>query len=184
VSDRERLKHILRARSVRTGDFVLASGQRSNLYVDVRLTACKAEAMPLIGRAFLEKMAARGWRPQAVGGLTMGADPIAMAIAHESVAAGNVIDAFVIRKEAKQHGMKRYVEGLPETAGIPVVIVDDVCSTGGSTVKAIERAREAGMNVLGALCLVDRKLGGREAMTALGCPFDSVFEIDDLTGPV
>ena len=180
-ADRTALKQILRDLSIKTGDFVLASGKRSNLYIDARLTTCHARAMPLIGRTFLDKMGERGWRPAAVGGLTMGADPIAVAIARESLdRPGDPINAFVVRKEPKAHGMKQGVEGLALPAEIDVVVVDDVCSTGGSTVTAVERARDAGLNVLGAICLVDRKLGAAENLAAIDCPFAAVFEIGEL----
>jgi len=181
ADDRTALKQILRELSIKTGDFVLASGKRSNLYIDARLTTCHARAMPLIGRAFLTKMDEVGWHPTAVGGLTMGADPIAVAVARESLErAGEAINAFVVRKEPKAHGMKQGVEGLALPAQIDVVVVDDVCSTGGSTVTAVERCREAGLNVLGAICLVDRKLGAAENLGKIGCAFASIFEIAEL----
>ncbi len=183
AEDRAGLKQFLRELSICSGDFVLASGKRSNLYIDARLTTCHARAMPLIGRVFLDKMDELGWRAAAAGGLTMGADPIAVAIARESLDRGaQPINAFVVRKEAKKHGMQQSVEGLALPAQMDVVVVDDVCSTGGSTVTAVERAREAGLNVLGAICLVDRNLGARENLTAIGCRFESIFEIAELTG--
>jgi orotate phosphoribosyltransferase len=181
--DRERLAQILRERSVRRGgEYKLASGRISDVYCDARVTTCRAEAMPLIGRLFLAKMAERGWKPKAVGGLTLGADPIVIAVSRESVESGPVMDAFLVRKEAKGHGMKRQIEGLTESeGGADVVIVDDVCTTGESTVKAIQAAREAGLNVLGAICLVDREEGGRENIeTANRCPFDRIFAISEL----
>lgn len=181
MSYREDLLAMLRQHSVRHGDFVLASGQRSNVYIDVRLTACKAAAMSLIGRAFLEKMQERGWRPAAVGGMSIGADPLVAAIARESLEFGLNIDCFLVRKEAKKHGTQKYLEGLDSAGGLDVVIVDDVCTTGGSTVQAIERSREAGLNVLGAICLVDRESGGRQAIEEqLGCPFDRIFTMQEL----
>ncbi len=172
---------MLRKLSVRRGNFTLVSGQQSDVYVDAKLTTCRAAAMPLVGRAFLEKMRERGWRPAAVGGLSVGADPLVAAIARESLESGPAIDSFLVRKEAKKHGTQKFLEGLESTAGLDVVIVDDVCTTGGSTVKAIERAREAGMNVLGAICLVDREMGGRQAIEEqLGCPFDRIFTLSEL----
>lgn len=183
MSDREQLAALLRRFSVRRGDFTLVSGQRSEWYVDAKLTTCSAAAMPLVGRLFLDKLAARGWEPAAVGGLTMGADAIAFSIARESVDHGLEIDAFVIRKETKKHGMKKFLEGIREPAGVTVVILDDVCTTGGSTVLAIERAREAGLEVLGAVCLVDREMGAEEAIEGgLKCPFDRIFRLRDLIG--
>ncbi len=181
--DRERLRRILVDISVRRGEeFVLASGRRSSVYVDARLTTCRAEAMPLIGGLFLAKIAERGWRPAAVGGLTLGADPIVVAIARESLDhAGAPINAYLVRKEAKQHGTRRRIEGLSGSGALDVVVVDDVCTTGDSTVTAIEASREAGLSVLGAICLVDREEGARENIeVALGCPFDRIFTLADL----
>jgi orotate phosphoribosyltransferase len=179
--DREQLRRLLSARSVRRGgEYKLASGRISDVYCDARVTTCHAVAAPLVGRLFLDKIAGRGWKPQAVGGLTMGADPIVMAVAHESAIAGSPVNGFLVRKEAKGHGTRRQIEGLLEGEAGDVVIVDDVCTTGDSTVKAIQAAREAGMNVLGAICLVDREEGAREAIEQLGCPFDRVFRIAEL----
>ena len=182
-TDRDRLRHILTTISVRRGqEFVLASGRRSSVYVDARLTTCRAEAMPLIGRLFLARMRERGWRPAAVGGLTMGADPIVVAVARESLDDGGTpINAYLVRKEAKGHGMRKQIEGLVETGALDVVVVDDVCTTGDSTVKAIEASREAGLNVLGAICLVDREEGARENIEGvLACPFERIFTLPEL----
>ena len=181
VDDHDHLKQILQTHSIRRGDFVLASGQRSNIYVDARLTTLRAEAMPLIGRAFLEKMRQRGWYPAAIGGLTMGADPVVTAVAREALEYGMVINAFLVRKQVKDHGRQGYIVGVDEAKGLDVVVVDDVCTTGGSTVQAIVRAREAGMNVLGAICLVDREQGGTENIEGKsGCPFERVFTMTEL----
>ena len=176
-ADRAQLKSLLRKHSVRFGQFKLVSGQTSDVYVDAKLTTCRAAAMPLVGRLFLKKIEERGWQPAAVGGLTLGADPIAMAIAHES--AGR-IDAFVVRKEPKKHGTMKFVEGLSELNGVPVVIIDDVCTTGGSTITAIENARAAGLQILGAVSLVDRQMGAEDNIRALNCPFDSIFTLAEL----
>lgn len=180
--DRAIVSEVLNRLSIRRGDFVLASGKRSNVYIDARVTTCHAPAMPSIGRLFLAKMSERGWTPAAVGGMSLGADPIVIAVARESVDTGKPIDAFLVRKEAKGHGMRKQIEGLPEDTGaIDVVIVDDVCTTGDSTVKAILAAREAGLNVLGAICLVDREQGAQEAIAdGLGCGFDRVFKMSEL----
>jgi orotate phosphoribosyltransferase len=180
--DREQLISLLRKFSIRFGDFVLASGQRSDVYVDAKLTTYRAEAMPLIGRIFLEAIRRRGWNPSAVGGLTLGADPIAMSIARESLETGLTVDCFVVRKEPKKHGLMKFIEGLPATAGVNVVIIDDVCTTGGSTKIAIERAREEGLNVLGAICLVDREMGARENLEGkLASPFEKIFTLSELS---
>jgi orotate phosphoribosyltransferase len=182
-TDERALRSILRRKSVRHGDFTLASGQHSTIYVDGKLTTCSAEAMPLIGKTFLEKMRSRNWNPEAVGGLTVGADPIAFAIARESLSFGRAIDAFIVRKEPKKHGMQRYIEGLDEPEGRRVVVIDDVCSTGGSTKQAIENAKAAGMIVLGAVCLVDRDMGAAELLRReCDCELEHIFSLADL-GP-
>jgi orotate phosphoribosyltransferase len=115
---------LLRTKSVRFGHFKLASGKESNVYVDCKLTTYSAEAIPLVGRAFLRRIKANGWLPQAVGGLTLGADPIAFAIARESLETDKPIHAFIVRKETKKHGMGRFIAGLEETQGCRVVLLD------------------------------------------------------------
>jgi len=180
--DREKLKKILQDVSVRKGrEFTLASGKKSTVYVDARLTTLRAEAMPLIGRLLLAKMAERGWKPAAVGGLTMGADPVVAAVARESLDTGHVVNAFIVRKEAKKHGMQRRIEGLGECGAIDVVVVEDVATTGGSAAQAIEACRAGGLNVLGAISLVDREEGAEERITEeLGCAFDRIFRLREL----
>jgi orotate phosphoribosyltransferase len=180
--DREELKAILQKASVRRGkEFTLASGKTSTVYVDARVTTLRAEAMPLIGRLFLAKMKERGWSPAAVGGLTMGADPVVSAIARESLETDRVVNAFIVRKEAKKHGMQRQIEGLGETGPIDVVVVEDVATTGGSAATAIEACRAAGFKVLGAISLVDREEGAEEhILNDLKCPFDRVFRLSEL----
>ena len=110
----------------------------------------------------------------------MGADPVACAVARESQESPDPVNAFVVRKEDKGHGRKRPVEGLPSTEGVRCVVLDDVCTTGGSTVRAIDRARAAGMNVLGACCMVDREQGAAEALAAVGCSLDALFTMSEL----
>jgi orotate phosphoribosyltransferase len=180
--DRERLKKILQDVSVRRGkEFTLASGKKSTVYVDARVTTLKAEAMPLIGRLFLAKIEERGWKPDAVGGLTMGADPVVSAIAHCSVGSDRVIDAFIVRKAAKKHGMQRQIEGLGEREGLDVVVVEDVATTGGSASQAIDACRAGGFNVLGAISLVDREEGAAEHIEQeMNCSFDRVFRLSEL----
>lgn len=180
AEERLKLRQILLQHSVLKGDFVLASGKSSNLYVDCRLTTLRGEAMRLIGRLMLGLFRARGWQPQAVGGLTMGADPVACAIARESQDTPHPVNAFVVRKAGKGHGTKRYVEGLARTEGVPCVVIDDVCTTGGSTVQAIERVKAVGMEVLGVCCLVDREEGALERMTSIGCKFSALFTLREL----
>src|SRR5262249_32105271 len=146
-----RLKELLLEKSLRFGAFTLASGETSDVYVDCKLTTCSPEAMPLIGRAFLRTMERHGWAPEAVGGLTLGADAIAFATARESLETERPVHAFIVRKEPKKHGMQRYIEGLEQTDGCRVVIIEDVCTKGGSTAQAIENAQAAGMRILGAV---------------------------------
>jgi orotate phosphoribosyltransferase len=180
-NDRSRLMDILVSRSLSTsGNFTLHSGEKSTVYVDGKLTTMLAEAMPLVGRAFLQKIRARGWSPEAVGGLTLGADPIAFAIARESLEAGPSIDAFVVRKEPKKHGTEKFVEGLEATEGKRVVILDDVCTKGDSTWQAIAKAQDAGMQVLGAICLVDRQQGASEMLGGKGIRLEHVFTLAEL----
>ena len=174
------LREILKAKSVRFGKFTLASGQTSDVYVDCRLTTCHPQAMPLIGRLFLNKMQEKHWRPEAVGGLTMGADPIAFAIARESLDHPPVINCFVVRKERKAHGMQKMVEGLEAPEGRRVVIVEDVCTKGESTALAIENAKSAGMEILGAICLLDRDAGaGAMLRERFGVELASIFKLSD-----
>jgi len=183
-SDREALKEILLRRSVRRGEFKLVSGRTSSVYIDGKLTTLAAAAMPLIGRLFLEKMEQHGWSAQAIGGLSLGADPIVTAVARESLERGRVIDAFLVRKEAKKHGTQKFIEGIEQTEGLAVVIVDDVCTTGGSTADAIVKAKEAGMRVLGAICLVDREAGAQEMLKdRFDCDFDWIFRLSELLEP-
>jgi len=181
VSHREELRKLLLERSVRRGTFRLASGLESNVYVDGKLTTCCARGAWLVGRVFLEAMRRRGWDPTAVGGLTMGADPIAMAIALASLEDGSPIDAFLVRKQPKKHGLQKFIEGVENVQGLRVVIIDDVCTTGGSTAEAIRKAREAGMDVIGAICLVDRETGAPAKLEdELGCPLESVYRLSEL----
>lgn len=171
--------------SIETGAlFRLSSGADSDKYLDAKLTTLNSRAMPLIGRLFNRKIKECGWSPEAVGGLTLGADPIAFAVARESTEVlGRSINAFIVRKEPKEHGMARFIEGFEEadTPGLQVVIIDDVCTRGNSTGKAIERARAAGMKVLGAICLVDREEGASQLLKQnYNCDLVSIFTLDDL----
>ncbi len=171
-SARNQLLTLLAARSAKRGDFVLASGRRSDLYVDCRLTTMSPEGQRLVGQLGLAQLRSAGWEVDAVGGLTLGADPIAYAIAHASAFAhergeGPLVRAFTVRKQAKQHGTGRRIEG-PFVAGDRVVVVEDVITTGGSALTAVEAIREAGGVVLGVLAVVDREEGGSEAIEATG----------------
>jgi orotate phosphoribosyltransferase len=162
-----RLEELLLARSVRHGDFVLASGQRSSFYIDCRLTTMSAEGMVLIGREGLRAIRQAAWKASAVGGLTLGADPVAYAIAAASWAEGPPLEAFTVRKEPKQHGTQRLIEGN-FAAGATVVVVEDVITSGSSALRAIEAVLAEGGRVAGVLAVVDRQQGGRETLEAAG----------------
>ena len=161
------LEHLLLARSVRHGDFVLASGQRSSFYIDCRLTTMSAEGMVLVGQAGLQSIRDAAWAAAAVGGLTLGADPVAYAIAAASFGSEAVLDAFTVRKEVKGHGTGRLIEGN-FTPGASVVIVEDVITSGSSALQAIQAVRSEGGQVAGVLAVVDREQGGRQALESAG----------------
>jgi orotate phosphoribosyltransferase len=177
--DRDRLRALLVERSVRVGDFVLASGARSTYYVDCRTTTTHAEGQHLVGRLGLAAVEAAGLRPASVGGLTMGADPVAYAIAHASWHAGRPVNAFSVRKEPKAHGTGKRVEGC-FAAGDAVVVIEDVVTTGDSALKAAEAVRAEGGEVLAVLTLVDRESGGRERIEAAGYTLLALFAVSEL----
>ena len=152
VSLRQNLLRLLAQKSFRLGNFKLSSGASSDYYIDCRTTTLDAKGSKLTGQVFLEEIRRRGWRPAAIGGLTMGADPIVVAV---SVTSGE-LSGFLVRKGEKQHGTGQRIEGFREK-GARVVIVDDVCTTGASTVHAIEAARNFGFEVVGVMCLVERE---------------------------
>lgn len=163
MTDRASLERLLLDRSVRRGDFVLASGQRSAYYIDCRLATMSAEGMALIGRMGLEAIRGAGWRPDGIGGLTMGADPVAYAIAAASYGTNAQVDAFSVRKESKDHGTARLIEGNFKP-GDSVVVVEDVITSGGSARRAVSAIEGAGGRVLGVLAVVDREEGGKATL--------------------
>ncbi|HEV2132319.1 MAG TPA: orotate phosphoribosyltransferase [Longimicrobiaceae bacterium] len=179
MTERDRLLQLLLERSFRMGDFVLASGARSHYYIDARTTTTHAEGQFLIGRQGLELLRGAGVRPGAIGGLTMGADPVAYAIAHASWLGGEPIHAFSVRKEPKAHGTGRRIEGC-FSAGDRVIVIEDVITSGGSALRACEAVRAEGGEVLAVLALVDREAGGREAIEAAGYPVLSLFRVSEL----
>ena len=167
MNEREQLAALLRERSIRRGDFQLASGQRSPYYIDARTSTMSAQGQLLIGRLGLAAIREAGWEPQAVGGLTLGADPIAYAIARTSAEDPPLIQAFTVRKAPKEHGTGRRIEGN-FSPGNPVVVVEDVITTGSSTLAAIAAIQTEGGRVLGVLALVDRNQGGSKALSNQG----------------
>ena len=167
MTDRESLRRLLLERSVQRGDFVLASGHHSSYYIDCRLATMSAEGMVLIGRMGWEAIRQAGWRPAAIGGLTMGADPVAYAIAAASFGSDRPVNAFSVRKEAKDHGRGRLIEGNFKTED-QVVVVEDVITSGDSAARAIAAVEQARGHVLGVLAVVDREQGGRRALEAAG----------------
>lgn len=179
MSDRDRLLRLLVERSLRLGDFVLASGARSGYYIDCRTSTTHAEGQFLVGRLGLELLEREGLAPAAVGGLTMGADPVAYAVAHASWLAGRPVNAFSVRKEPKEHGTGRRIEGC-FAAGDRVVVVEDVITSGGSALRACEAVAAEGGEVLGVLALVDREGGGREAVERAGHRVLSLFRVSEL----
>lgn len=179
---REQLLDLLAANSFRLGEFTLASGIKSDYYIDCRSTTLQAQGAELTGRVFLELLQSQGWKPRALGGLTLGADPIVVATAVISTQAGTPVQGFLVRKAEKTHGMGRRIEGFQEK-GAAVVIVDDVCTTGSSTIDAIEAARDFGFKVIGVACLVEREeAGGRAAVekAAAPAPFIPIFRSADV----
>lgn len=160
MTDRALLQQLLLERSVQRGDFVLASGKRSSYYIDCRLATMSAKGLVLIGRMGLEAIRAARWRPDSIGGLTMGADPVAYAIAAASYGTDAQVDAFSVRKESKDHGTGRLIEGNFRP-GHSVVVIEDVITSGGSARRALSAIEGAGGKVLGVLAVVDREEGGR-----------------------
>jgi len=177
-SARQKLLTTLAHKSFRLGEFKLSSGGTSDYYIDCRTTTLDAEGSKLTGEVFLEEIRNRGWNAQAIGGLTMGADPIVVAV---SVVSGQ-LNGFLVRKAEKQHGTGQRIEGFREK-GARVVIVDDVCTTGASTVQAIEAGREFGFEIVGVMCLVEREEAkGRPSVekAAAPAPFISIFTANDV----
>jgi orotate phosphoribosyltransferase len=178
MSTRQELLKLLAQRSFRLGDFTLSSGGTSDYYIDCRVTTLDARGAQLVGEVFFDEIREQGWAAEAIGGLTMGADPIVVAVAVTS----GTLHGFLVRKADKQHGTGQRIEGFREK-GARVVIVDDVCTTGSSTVQAIEAAREFGFEVVGAMCLVERQdAHGRPSVEKAAAPanFISIFTAIDV----
>jgi len=161
------LVQLLASRSAKRGNFTLASGRSSTLYIDARLTTMSPEGLRLIGTLGLSALRSSNWSVQSVGGLTLGADPIAYAIAYASAATSSPLRAFTVRKEAKSHGTGQRIEG-PFSSGDYVAVIEDVITTGRSALNAAKAITEAGGKIAGVLALVDREEGGREALENSG----------------
>lgn len=178
---KERLLKILRERSYREGDFTLASGKKSTFYLDVKETAFNPEGAFLIGALTVEALLNAGIKPYAVGGLTLGADPLATSVSLAFFAIGMNVPAFIVRKEAKDHGTLSWVEGAKTfPKGAELVVLEDVTTTGGSSLKAVEKLREAGFKVSTILTVVDRLEGARKTIEAKDLKFVSLTTLIDI----
>ncbi|MDR0848169.1 MAG: orotate phosphoribosyltransferase [Propionibacteriaceae bacterium] len=177
MSDRENLIAEIQRRAVVRGRVTLASGKEADYYVDMRRVTLDGAAAPLVGRVMRDLTS--DWEYDAVGGLTLGADPVAVAMLHSAATVGDRLDAFVVRKEAKAHGMQRQIEGT-DIAGRRVLVVEDTSTTGGSVLTAVEAVRAAGAEVVGVAVVVDRATGARERVEAEGIEYRAAVGITDL----
>jgi orotate phosphoribosyltransferase len=177
VTDRDALLELVKSQAIVHGRVTLSSGREADYYVDLRRSTLSAEAAPLVGRVMLDLT--RDWDFDAVGGLTMGADPIAAAMLHQAAAQGRRLDAFVVRKEAKSHGLQRRIEG-PDVSGRRVLVVEDTSTTGGSPLTALAAVREAGAIPVGVATIADRATGAGEKIEAEGVPYRYVYSLEDL----
>ncbi len=177
MTSRDLLRDQITRKAVVHGQVTLSSGKQADYYVDLRRISLDGEAAPLVGEVLLD--VAAGWEYDAVGGLTLGADPVAGAMVHAAAARGRRLDAFVVRKSEKSHGMQRRIEG-PDVTGRKVLAVDDTSTTGGSVLTAAEALREAGAEVVGVLVIVDRDTGAREAVAEAGYEYRWAYDAEDL----
>jgi orotate phosphoribosyltransferase len=175
------LKQLLIERSVRRGEFILASGKSSSFYIDARMTTMSPEGLAIIGPLSLDLMERSGWKPDSVGGLTLGADPVSFSISRASVDRPPLVRAFTVRKEPKSHGTGNLIEG-PFKTGDSVVIIEDVVTTGKSAIQAIDAVLKAGAHILGVLAIVNRNEGGVEAIRQHGFETVSLVSITELLG--
>ena len=179
-NNKPRLVELIKELAIVHGKVTLSSGLEADYYVDLRRATLHHEASPLIGKVMLELLEANDFgNVDAVGGLTMGADPVATAILHQGAAQGKTLDAFVVRKQAKAHGMARQVEG-PSVAGKQVVVLEDTSTTGGSPLTAAEALVAAGAEVVAVATVVDRDTGARQAIEAAGYPYLTAITLGDL----
>lgn len=175
--DREALGELLRTKALKFGKFTLASGREASFFLDCKQVTLDATGLWLTAHGILEQL--QGSLPDAVGGMAIGADPITAGIVAAAGAAGTPLRGFLVRKEPKGHGTDKLIEG-PVSPGESVVLVEDVVTTGGSTLAALDRAEAFGLKVQGVYCIVDRLAGGREAFAARGLPLHSLFSIEEL----
>ena len=175
MSTRDHLRQQITDKAVVHGKVVLSSGREADWYVDLRRITLDAVAAPLVGQVMLELTADLDF--DAVGGLTLGADPVAAAMLHAAAARGRRLDAFVVRKEGKAHGLQRRIEG-PDVAGRRVLAVEDTSTTGGSVLTAVQALREAGAEVVGVAVIVER--GAAPKVEAEGLPYLAAFQLEDL----
>ena len=175
MSDRDALLHEITAKAVVHGKVTLSSGREADYYVDLRRITLDAAAAPLVGSVMLDLTADLDF--DAVGGLTLGADPVATAMLHTAASRGRTLDAFVVRKEGKAHGLQRRIEG-PDVAGRRVLAVEDTSTTGGSVLTAVEALREAGAEVVGVAVIVER--GAADAVASAGLPYLAAYSLADL----
>ena len=175
MSDRDDLLRVIKEKAVVHGDFVLSSGQRASWYIDLRRVLLSGQAAPLAGRVMLAVTADLGY--DAVGGLTLGADPVAAAMLHAAARQGRILDAFVVRKAEKTHGLQRRIEG-PDVAGRRVLAVEDTSTTGASVLTAVDALQEAGAHVVGVAVIVER--GARDRVAQRGLPFRAAYDMGDL----
>jgi orotate phosphoribosyltransferase len=176
-ADRAALLALIKKLAVVQGQVTLSSGRQADYYVDLRRITLDGRAAPLVGRVMLDLVADQSF--DAVGGLTMGADPVAAAMLHAATARDRELDAFVVRKEGKAHGLQRRIEG-PDVAGRRVLAVEDTSTTGGSVLTAVHALREAGAEVVAVAVIVDRDTGARQAIEDAGLPYRSAFSLADL----
>lgn len=177
MDDRQQLVELIKDKAVVHGTVTLASGREADYYVDLRRVTLDADAAPLVGRVMRDLTADLDY--DAVGGLTLGADPVATAMLHAAAAAGRRLDAFVVRKAEKTHGLQRRIEG-PEVAGRRVLAVEDTSTTGGSVLTAVQALREAGADVVAVAVIVDRATGAREKVEAQGLQYRAAVGLEDL----
>lgn len=175
MSDRDDLLRVIKEKAVVHGDFVLSSGQRASWYIDLRRVLLSGQAAPLAGRVMLAATADLSY--DAVGGLTLGADPVAAAMLHAAARQGRILDAFVVRKAEKTHGLQRRIEG-PDVAGRRVLAVEDTSTTGASVLTAVDALQEAGAQVVGVAVIVER--GARDRVAQRGLPFRAAYDMGDL----